>query len=382
MVMLASFLRIYALIVKELRMLWEDPGSRRVLILPIIVQCLIFGYGVTFNLERVPYVLLDESQSAQSSELIMAVEGSGYFDRELTCYDQPCFLKAMDRGTGLIGLHFAPDFASTGSLNVIADARNTTSANTAAGYLTEAAGLLLQRSDVQPVFAALNARAEAGRQASGREALTFTYRYYYNENNITRFGILTGMILGLSTIQVIILAALTVAREREDGTFDMLLMTPANSLEVLIGKALPPAMAACGQSLILTAICTLWFDIPCRGSLLLLFLVIVGFSLAVVGIGLAISAIASNAQQAATTAFLTVLPCVILSGMLTPDTAVEPWFRFVLYINPLYYGIQAVQRIYLEGAGFFEIWHLLVPFAIFGMITMPLAMYLFRHRLT
>lgn len=380
--MFASLLRIFALMVKELRVLWEDPGSRRVLIVPIIVQCLIFGYGVTFNLERVPYVLFDESASPQSAQLVMALEGSGYFRRELTCFDEPCFLQAMDRGAGLVGLHFAPDFAVSAELNVIADARNTTSANTAAAYLTEAAALLLQRSDVQPLFAPWFAEAEAKRQAAGRPALSFTYRYYYNENNITRFGILTGMILGLSAIQVIILAALTVAREREDGTFDMLLMTPANSLEILIGKALPPAMAATGQSLILTAICTFWFDIPCRGSLLLLLLVIALFSLAVVGIGLAISAVVSNAQQAATTAFLTVLPCVILSGMLTPDSAVAPWFRFVLYINPLYYGIQAVQRIYLEGAGFFDIWHLLLPFGVFGLITMPAAMYLFRHRLT
>lgn len=361
--MSVSLLRIAALILKELKVLWADPGSRKILIIPILVQSIIFGYGATFNLEHIPYVLLDESGSTQSAAIARHMEGSGYFVRSKDCRSQECFNLAMADGEGLIGVHFAPDFASKGRLQIIADARNTASANTAVSYLTELVSTQLSATGASVQTPILNVR------------------YYFNENNITRNGILTGMILGLSVIQVVLLSSLTVAREREDGTFDMLLMTPASSFEILIGKAAAPAIAAMGQSLALVLVCTFWFDIPCKGSLALLILVIFLFALCVVGLGLAISAVAASAQQALIAAFLMVLPCVILSGMLTPANAVAPGFRFVIYINPLYYGIQAVQRIYLEGAGFMDIWHLLIPFAIMGLAAMPLSMYLFRHRI-
>lgn len=360
--MKAAWLRIVALLIKELKVLWADPGSRKILIIPILVQSIIFGYGATFNLEHIPYVLLDESGSLQSSRLVARMGGSGYFVRAGHCLTQQCFEQAMADGRGLLGVYFAPDFASSGRVQIIADARNTASANTAVSYLSSLAA--------------------ASGTSSGAGGLNFNFRFYFNENNITRSGILTGMILGLSVIQVVLLASLSVAREREDGTFDMLLMTPAGTWEILIGKAAAPTLAAMGQSMALVLICTFWFEIPCQGSMILLTAVILLFALAVVSVGLAVSAIAASPQQALIIAFLLVLPGVILSGMLTPANAVTAWFRPVLYLNPLYYGIAAVQRIYLEGAGLGDIWHLLIPFVLTGLITMPLAMYLFRHHVS
>lgn len=380
--MKAALLRIRALILKELKVLWADPGSRKILIIPILVQSIIFGYGATFNLEHIPYVLLDESGSTQSAELVMQLEGSGYFVRTEHCLTQQCFNEAMAAGRGLIGVHFAPDFAASGRVQIIADARNTASANTAVSYLSTLAASAAESSSASASASASASSASSASSSATAGSLKFNYRYYFNENNITRSGILTGMILGLTVIQVVLLSSLSVAREREDGTFDMLLMTPAGSLEILIGKAAAPTLAAMGQSMALVLICTFWFDIPCRGSMALLILVIFLFALAVVGLGLAVSALAASPQQALIAAFLMVLPCVILSGMLTPANAVTPWFRPIIYINPLYYGIQAVQRIYLEGAGLADIWHLLIPFVFTGLITMPLAMYLFRHRVS
>lgn len=378
-----SVRRILALMKKEFLVMWADPGTRKILIIPILVQCIVFGYAVTFNLEHIPYVLLDESQSAQSTQLMMQVDGCGYFEAAKLCESQQCFTQAMDKGIGLIGIHFAPDFATSGEVQVIADARNTASANTALSYLSDLlSGFMAERAASGAAAAQATAAGTAAVAGEGAGRIHYIIRYYYNPQNITRFGILTAMILALSMLQVMLLSSLSVAREKEEGNFDMLLMTPANPLEILVGKALPPAAVAFLQSLALFVICTLYFEIPCRGSVLLLFGIVSVFSVAIVGLGLAISAVARSAQQALVTSFLVTLPCIILSGFITPVSAMPQWFQPVTLINPLYYGVNAVQRVYLEGAGFMDIAHLLIPFALCAAVTMPLSMWLFRHRVS
>ena len=351
-----SVLRILALVKKECIMMWLDKGTRKILIIPIIVQCIVFGYGASFNLSHVPYVLLDESHSVQSLRLSLRLEHNHLFTLAQKCISQDCFVTAMNEGQGLVGLHLPPDFDSTGDIYLITDARNTAAANTAAFYLNS--------------------------MLTPDTATRINYRFYFNEHNLTRYTILSSMILALSLIQVLLLSALTVAREREDGNFDMLLMTPANSAEILVGKALPPAVAAFMQSLILFLICRFYFGIELKGSVFLLFGVVAVFDLAVVGVGLAVSAIARTAQQALISAFIIALPCIILSGLITPLAAMPEALQFLVKaINPLYYGIEALQRIYLEGACFADIWYLLLPLIGCAFITMPVAMYLFRHHL-
>lgn len=360
----AAWLRIKALMVKEFLLMWLDKGTRKILFIPIIVQCLIFGYGVTFNLEKIPYLLLDESHTPQSVRLAGALHLNPLFELQRTCISQEDLVQSMAAGEGLIALHLPPEFAKTGEVYLIADARNTAAANTASAYLTE-------------LIAGLNAA-----QGTGQSALRLDYRYYYNEHNITRYSILTSMILALSLIQILLLASQTVAREREEGNFDMLLMTPATSVEILIGKAVPPAAAACLQSLILFLLCRFYFEIPLRGSFLLLCLTAILFAFAVVGVGMIVSVLARSAQQALITAFIIALPCVILSGLITPFAAMPQVLQLIVKcINPLYYGISALQRIYLAGAEFDEIYPLLLPLIICAGVTMPVTMRLFRRQL-
>ncbi len=356
----AVLLRIAALMKKEFLMMWLDKGTRKILFIPIIVQSVIFGYGATFNLEKIPLAILDESRSVQSERLCAQIIANPLFELRSSCLSQNCLKQMMSSGEALIGLHFPPQFTNNRAVFIIADARNTASANTAVSYLQQQLhALTLTEPELQ-----------------------LNYRYYYNEHNITRYSILTSMILALSLIQVMLLSSLTVAREREEGNFDMLLLTPANAVEILVGKAVPPTITAFLQSLILFLICRFYFAIPLRGSFALLCLVVVLFGLAVVGIGLAISALAKNAQQALIGAFILALPCVILSGLITPLAAMPPTLQIIVKcINPLYYGIEALQRVYLEGAVFSDISYLLLPLLLCAVITMPLAMYLFRHQL-
>ncbi len=207
-------------------------------------------------------------------------------------------------------------------------------------------------------------------------------RARWNENGITRYTIVPGLIPVLALIQVLLLAGLSVSREREDGSFDMMLMTPADSIEILIGKAVMPTLIACGQAFLIFAIGFLWFELPFKGSFPLLGLVIFGFSLCMVGLGLGVSAVADNIQQSIVMIIVMMLPMVILSGLMTSVRAMPHWMQTATILNPLRYSIQAIRAVYFEGAGLMDILPLVWPVALVGLGSMSLATYLFRHKIS
>ena len=189
------------------------------------------------------------------------------------------------------------------------------------------------------------------------------------------------LIAALSMMQTLLLSALSVAREREQGTFDQLLVTPFTPMQLLIGKALPSIMVGLVQSTIILLIILFWFRIPMNGSITLLYLGLVSFNIAAVGIGLSISAVSINMQQAMLYTFLLMMPLMLLSGMLTPVQTMPAILDTLTYANPLRFAIDLVRRVYLEGAGFMDIAFNFIPMLVMSAITLPLAAWLFRNRL-
>ena len=350
---LASLVRIAALVWKELVTMFRDPGSRKILIV---------GYGATFNLEHVPWTYCDESRSALSHEVIRKVGENGVFELVNPSLNLDALGDAVERGDALTALYFPDDFAETGRLLVITDARNTTTANVATGYIS----VIVERLNAQNGNAA---------------PVQLVERFRFNENNITRWNIMPGLILALSLIQVMLLSGLTVSREREEGSFDMMLMTPASSWEIYLGKGLPAIFVGIMQALIIFSVSCFWFEIPFAGSFATLLLVITLFSAAVVGLGLAISAVCRTIQQSMVAAFLCILPAIILSGLMTPVRAMPEWMQTVTIMNPLRYSIDAVRRIYFEGATFTDVLPLLWPVVLIWLVVTPLALKLFRAKI-
>ena len=297
---LASLVRIAALVWKELVTMFRDPGSRKILIVPVLAQAVLFGYGATFNLEHVPWTYCDESRSALSHEVIRKVGENGVFELVRPSLNLDALGEAVERGEALTALYFPDDFAETGRLLVITDARNTTTANVATGYIAVIVeGMNAQNGNTAPV--------------------RLVERFRFNENNITRWNIMPGLILALSLIQVMLLSGLTVSREREEGSFDMMLMTPASSWEIYLGKGCPPFRRNHAGAHHLSVSC-FWFEIPLQGrcdapSRNHCFL------RRGRGLGLAISAVCRTIQQSMVAAFLCILPAIILSGLMTPVRA-------------------------------------------------------------
>ncbi|MFO3674826.1 ABC transporter permease [Pseudomonas protegens] len=368
---LMNFLReLLFLFQKEFLAIVKDPANRVILIAPAIVQSLLFGYGATYDLNYVPYAVLDQSQGRASTELLARFDASGVFARVSTLTSVDEIAPVIDRGSALLVLHIAADFDErlsrheNAGLQLILDGRNSTTAGMAAGHI---ANLV---ADFNQQFLAVD-----------NAPVRLETRAWFNSNLQTRWNIVPGLIAALSMIQTLMLAALSVAREREQGTFDQLLVTPLTPFVILLGKALPSVLIGLLQSSLILLIGLFWFKIPMIGSVLDLYLGLFVFTSACVGIGLSISALSANMQQAMVYTFVLMMPLILLSGLITPVHSMPEALQLLTYLDPLRFAIDLVRRIYLEGATLADVSWNLVPMLAVALVTLPLAAWLFRNRL-
>lgn len=365
--------RIANLCRKEFLAVLKDPTSRAILFVPALMQSLLFGYAATYDLTNVPYALLDQSRSGASTELIAALDSTGVFHRVATLQSQNDIARVIDPQQALIAIQIGPRFAQqlndggSAPVQLILDGRNSTTAGSAAGFVGAVVG----------TFNTTWTQAHGG----AKPPLTVESRAWFNPNLETRWNILPGMIASLSMIQTLLLTALSVAREREQGTFDQLLVTPMSPLEIMVGKAMAPILIGLMQSTIVLLVTRFWFHVPMAGSLITLYTGLAMFTMASVGIGLSISAVSANMQQAMLYTFSLIMPMTLLSGLTTPVRNMPEILQIATMANPLRFAIDLVQRVYLEGVGFSTVFSNLIPLLIISAITLPLAAWLFRNRL-
>jgi ABC-2 type transport system permease protein len=368
--MAEAFLRILALIHKELLAILKDPRSRVSLFLPPVLQCLIFGYAATYDLSNVPYAVLDQDRSAASHDLLASLDGSGVFHRVAQLNNQADIRPVIDQETALLVIVIGRDFQRrlaaglTADVQVIADGRNSNTAGTALGY-------------IGAIVDSFNANWAADHGASP-PALQVTMRAWYNANLETRWYMIPALIGTLTFLQTLLLTAMSVAREREQGTFDQLLVTPFRPFEIMVGKAVPSVLIGLIQASLILLVAQLWFRIPFAGSYVTLYAGLFLFLLAAVGMGLMLSAVVATMQQAMLYAFVIMMPFALLSGLTTPLSNMPEIFQDFTYANPLRYAIDIAHRVYLEGAGLNQLMPDLWPMAIIATVTLSSAAWLFR----
>ncbi|UOG19148.1 ABC transporter permease [Acinetobacter sp. PK01] len=367
---LSWFQYLAVLVRKEFLIIFSDPANRIVLFAPVLIQSLLFGYAATYDVNRVDYAILDLSHSQTATEFVAKLDGSGIFQRTATLENSQQITSVINNREALAVITIPQDFEQkltqqqASPIQVIVDGRNSSTAGAAGSYIAST----VQQFNQQYL--------------KNTAPLNIETRIWYNPNHESRWGIMPSLIAGLSMMQTLLLSSLSVAREREQGTFDQLLVTPYTPVHIMIGKALPPIFVGLIQSTIIFLIILFWFQIPMQGSIGLLYLGLFSFNVAVVGVGLSISAIALNMQQAMFFTFLLIMPLMLLSGLLTPVQNMPQVLEIATYINPLRFGIDLVLRVYLEGAEFSQVKYDFVPMIILTCITLPLATWLFRNRLS
>jgi ABC-2 type transport system permease protein len=372
--MMSVLQRILALVIKEFLLVLKDKKSRFVVIGPPLIQFLVFGYAATYDLENVRYAVLDESRSTLSRQLLNGVDGSGIFTLTGDLTNQTQIAEFIDAEKARLVIHIGSDFeerlrsSQTVSVQVIADGRAPNVALIALGYF----GQIVQQFNQDLI--------SQGLAESGNPQLQLIDRAWFNSNLQSRWFIVSALGGIISMVVVMILTSLSVAREREFGTFDQLLVAPFTPGEILLGKSLPGITFGLLNALIFSAGAVWWFHVPFRGTIIALIVTLLCFILSLVGVGLLISSLSQTMQQGLLGAFIFIMPAVILSGLATPIENMPVWLQQGNMINPVRYVIIALRSIFLQGANLSMVWPHIWPLLIMAFISLPLAGWLFRAR--
>lgn len=365
--------RILALVRKEFLALLKDPKSRLVLIVPPLIQLLVFGYAATFDLTQVPYAVYNEDRGVASRDLLAGFAGSASFHQVAEIHSEGEIAPLVDARQALLVIHVGPRFTAdleTGRpapLQVIIDGRNSNTAMVVLNY-------------TRSIVNRFNDDWSAARGLRGPPA-RLEIRAWFNPNLESRWFFIPGIVGMLTLVVTMLVTALTVAREREQGTFDQLLVTPLRPGEILIGKMLPGFVIGIVQATLILLVATLWFKVPFLGSLPAFYCGLALFLLSGVGAGLLISALSATQQQGLLGAFLFMVPAVILSGFATPIANMPRAVQIITYIDPLRYFLIILRKVFLEGASFGLLLDQFWPLALIGSATLLLAGWLFRHRM-
>lgn len=365
--------RIVALMVKELITLLKEPKSRAVLIVPPLVQLLVFGYAATYDLRQVPYALYNEDPGPGGRRLAAMLRGSSSFREAATVASLGEVAPLVDARKVLLVIHVDARFTREllagrpVAVQLIVDGRNSNTALIAVGYVRE----IVSRFNRQW-------SAERGLPAPPTALET---RAWFNPNLESRWFFLPGIIGILTLLVTMVITAMSVAREREQGTFDQLLVTPMRPVEILAGKALPGFIIGFAEATAITLIAALWFRVPLLGSVATLYAGLALFLLSAVGIGLMISSLAVTQQQGLLGAFLFLVPAVLLSGFATPIANMPQVIQAITLADPLRYFIVILRKLFLEGASAAILVNEFWPMALIGIVSLSLAGWMFRHRM-
>jgi ABC-2 type transport system permease protein len=365
--------RLGALIVKEFLAIWRDPKSRTVIIVPPIVQLLVFGYAATFDVGHIATAIYNEDTGSASRDLIARFEGAPAFERVRTLSHISQLADVIDAKEASLIIHVGPTFSidlltrPPAKVQLIVDGRQSNTALIILGYAT----------------AILNDFNRDWAQANGLPGppASLVTRSWFNPNLLSRWFIVPGIVALLTLVVTILVTALSVAREREVGTFEQLLVSPFRPLEILIGKSIPALIIGLIEASVIIAVAVFWFGVPLIGHLALLYAGLLLFLLSTIGVGLMISSLARTQQQAILGAFLFVVPAIILSGFATPIANMPAWVQDITLADPMRYFLNIVRGVFLQDIPARLVLDLLWPMALIASVTLTSSAWLFRHRL-
>jgi drug efflux transport system permease protein len=373
--------RLKQMLIKEFIQVFRDKRTRFVLFGPPIIQMLVFGYAATFEIHHVPTVVLDLDHSQESRELISRFTSSPYFDVQRQLTDSRQIGALIDEGKATVGLEIHAGFAQnlrkgqTAPLQVIVDATNSNTALIASGYITQIAlGFAqdYQRDRIYRISPQMIERIPS---------VQLEPRPWYNPDLRSRWFFVPGIIGSLTLVLVVTLTAFAVVREREIGTLEQIMVTPIRPAEFILGKTLPFFLIGLFDVSLIATVGTLWFQVPFRGHILVLFAGAILFLLCMLGVGLLISTVSSTQQQAMVTAFFFIMPTITFSGFGFPISTMPRWLQDLTYISPLRYFLVVLRGTYLKGVGMEVLWPQMLAMAALGISLLTIAVLRFQKAL-
>ncbi|MEZ5654652.1 MAG: ABC transporter permease [Sphingobium sp.] len=364
-------IRLKASIIKEIWALIRDGRFRIMLVLPPLMQLLLFSYAATLEVKNVDIAVLDLSHGVHSAEILSQISGSPNFRHIIPVHSREELHRKIDRQAVLAAIIFSPDFdarlgrGQPASVGIVLDGRRSNASQIVNAYIGQIVG-------------SVSAELQSGRaQALTRSQVT----HWFNPNLEFIWFNLPALLVIVVATSVLALTAQSVARERELGTFDQLMVSPLRVHEILIGKIVPPVIVGMFNGLLFYCAARFFFGVPFAGSFVLFVLSLAIFMLSLTGLGLFISALSMTQQQAFLGSFVASVPIIMLSGFSSPIENMPHWLQFVTLANPARYFLEISIGIFLKAMPLSMVAERLWPLLIIGIITLAAAARLFRARM-
>jgi ABC-2 type transport system permease protein len=363
--------RLAALALKELKVVLLDRRARTTLLFSPMIQLLLFGFATTLEVKAIDIGIVDRDGGRAAQAMVAALDGSPNVRRLRSYPSEAALDEGIARREVIAGLilpqRLSADIAAGrgGEVLALLDGRRTNAAQIVGGYL----GQIAQRAgaDLRP----------AKRGPLQPQVVT---RHWFNPNLDYLWFTMPAMIAVITAVLVLSVSGQSVAREREFGTFDELMILPLRPHEILLGKVAPAFVVGVVNCLIYVVAIPLFYGVPLSGSLGLLLIGIVAYSMSLVGLGLMISCLASSQQQAFLGMFFVTVPMVMLSGYASPVDNMPDWLQPLVAVNPAHHMIVISEGIFLKDLpGDLVLKHLL-PMLGAAVATFTMAWLLFRAR--
>lgn len=331
--------RVKAMALKELKVVLLDRRVLTTLVISPIVQLILFGFATTLEVRNIDIGVVNRDNGVASEQFLAALGGSRNI-RRIDFYPSEAALReGIEQREVIAGLVIPPSLSAqyarreTAEMGLLLDGRRINAAQIVAGYLADIAndtGTMLRPESAHPE----------------PEVIA---RHWWNPNLEYRWFTLPGMITLITTVIVLSVSVQAIAREREFGTYDELMALPMRHWEILLGKCVPAFCVGLFNGGLYVMIIPLVSDVPFNGSLLLMLAAIASFSLAITGIGLAISTVSQNQQQAFLGGFLVIVPMMLLSGYASPVDGMPYWLQLVSLVDPLSHMLTICHALFLKG---------------------------------
>ncbi|SDI86359.1 ABC transporter permease [Paraburkholderia phenazinium] len=374
------FDRLQVMLMKEFLELKRDRWAMFRLIVPLILQVIIYGYAATFTVNHVSLAVLDLDHSQASRGLVSHFIATGKFDVVDDAGTEHQIVHDMDTGDATVAIVIHAGFSQYlndgrgAPLQVIVDGTNSNTALIALGYINQIVTQFQtdQMSEAWP---------ESAGAAPAAVAVSLRERPWYNDAIDDRWFFIPGVVGTLTLMQVVSLTAFAVVREREIGTLEQIMVSPIRPVEFILGKTVPFFLIGLADVALVTAVGIWWFHVPFVGNPLVMLAGASLFLLAALGLGLLLSTFSRTQQQAFSLNFFLINPLFILSGFAFPIAAMPKIMQWITLINPLRYFLVVLRSEFLKGVGFTVLWPQFAAMGLLGAVMLTISVLRFRKSL-
>lgn len=367
--------RIYAILYKEFKQMRRDTTMLRLLILLPIIQILIFGLAINTEVKHIPTVVFDQCRQQESRELIDVLVATDYYDVIYYASSIKEVNEKINSGEAIVGIIFPPDMVKKFKhgdnvpIQLIVDASDNMSASSAINV----AQLAINKKAEQMQLSSLSYNQNL---VVGKYDLRI--RAWYNPDFISANYIIPSIIGIVLMMTLIMVASISIVREKEEGTLEQLLISPLRPIELIVGKIVPYICVGYIQMIIAICVGYFGFNIPIKGSLILFILLTTIFMLAILSLGILISTVAQNQMQAMQLSFFVLLPSILLSGFMFPRVAMPDFFYYISMILPMTHYVEISRGIFLKGIGLEYLYQSTLFLTFFTIIVLSLSIWRFK----